>query len=74
MSLGIALPAWLVAKKNSVFVLLVYGLMFGVALPMWVAKWWKGSKNFTKDKIMHETMGRYYRELKDSMTMKSNFF
>ncbi|KAJ3381068.1 secretory subunit [Lobulomyces angularis] len=67
---GIALPSWLVEKKNSFFVLGIYALIFGVGLPMWVARWWGGSKNFTKDKIMHETMNRFYMESNDKMTMK----
>ncbi|KAJ3081562.1 secretory subunit [Quaeritorhiza haematococci] len=70
-TLGIALPAWLVTGGNSVTVLGVYALAFGIALPFWVSRWWSGAKNFTKDKIMHQTMGRFYREIKENMTNKS---
>jgi translocation protein SEC63 len=64
------LPSWLVEKENAFFVLLAYTLVFGIALPLWVANWWRGSKNFTKDRIMHETMGRFYRDLKESIKMR----
>jgi translocation protein SEC63 len=37
-SLGIALPAWLVDKKNSVIVLGIYGLLIGIGLPLWVVR------------------------------------
>ncbi|KAJ1537122.1 secretory subunit [Nowakowskiella sp. JEL0078] len=48
------------------FVLLVYALIFGVGLPVVVARWWYSSKNLTKDGILHRTMGKYYQELKES--------
>jgi translocation protein SEC63 len=70
IELGIALPSWLVEKENAWMVLCAYTLIFGIMLPLWVANWWRGSKNFTKDRIMHETMGRFYRDLKESIKMR----
>lgn len=69
-SLGIALPAWLVDNQNSWYVLGAYGLVFGIALPIFVGKWWSKSKKYTKDKILHLSMGLYYREMKDNMTIR----
>lgn len=69
-SAGIALPMWLVEKSNSGLVLLVYAVAFGIGLPMWVASWWKASRNLTKDKIMHNTMAFFYKELKETMALK----
>ena len=39
LSLGIALPSWLVSEGSSSVVLLVYGLVFGVGLPIMVVSW-----------------------------------
>ncbi|KAJ3128168.1 secretory subunit [Nowakowskiella sp. JEL0407] len=70
LTLGIALPTWLVNSSNSSLVLLVYALIFGVGLPVVVARWWYSSKNLTKDGILHPTMGRFYQELKDNITTR----
>ncbi|KAJ3190645.1 secretory subunit [Irineochytrium annulatum] len=70
-SLGIALPKWLVDKKNNIFVLLVYAGVFGVGLPYWVASWWYRAKSLGLGKIMHSTMARFYKEVKDQMPAKS---
>ncbi|KAI9333350.1 Sec63 Brl domain-containing protein [Zopfochytrium polystomum] len=66
MSLGIALPKWLVDTKNNLLVLFIYGSVFGVALPFYVARWWYSAKSVSGVKIQHATMGRFYKELKDS--------
>ncbi|KAJ3330718.1 secretory subunit [Blyttiomyces sp. JEL0837] len=70
-SLGIALPKWLVEGKNNWFVLLVYGGVFGVGLPYWVARWWYNAKNVSGDKIQHVTMARFYRDLKDGLPIRA---
>ena len=36
VSMGIALPKWIVESSNNIWVLGVYGLIFGVALPAMV--------------------------------------
>lgn len=36
VSTGIALPSWIVESKNNIWVLGVYGIVFGGALPMLV--------------------------------------
>ena len=33
VSMGIALPQWIVERKNNIWVLGVYGILFGGALP-----------------------------------------
>lgn len=38
VSMGIALPQWIVERKNNVWVLGVYGLLFGGALPALVVR------------------------------------
>ncbi|KAI8802043.1 Sec63 Brl domain-containing protein [Cladochytrium replicatum] len=70
-SLGIALPTWLVESGNRPLVLLIYALVFGVGLPIVVARWWYASSALTKDKILVGTMGRFYAEFKDNSTSKA---
>ncbi|KAJ3275055.1 secretory subunit [Terramyces sp. JEL0728] len=68
--LGLALPAWLVEKNNSSLVLLVYTLAFGIGLPVIVARWWRNAKVTSKNKVLSETMGIFYRDVKDSLGFK----
>jgi translocation protein SEC63 len=68
--LGLALPSWLVEAHNSSLVLLVYGLAFGIALPIMVAKWWRNAKIMSKNQVQNETMGIFYRELQDSLLFR----
>ncbi|KAJ3048824.1 secretory subunit [Rhizophlyctis rosea] len=70
LQLGLALPKWLVDESNSFWVLGLYTVVFMVALPTLVAQWWNNAKNMTKDKIMHQSMARYYRDLKENFTFK----
>lgn len=42
--LGLALPSWLVEGHNSFFVLLAYGMAFGIGLPYIVGSWWRGAR------------------------------
>ncbi|KAJ3024312.1 UNVERIFIED_CONTAM: secretory subunit [Siphonaria sp. JEL0065] len=69
--LGIALPKYLVDSNNNMLVLFIYGAVFGIFLPIFVARWWYNSKNMNNDKICHETMGTFYREVKADSNAKS---
>jgi len=69
MTMGVALPAWLVEAHNSFWVLSVYGLLFGIMLPLYVGKWWYKSLQYTKDQILHSTMAHYFKDLKENTSM-----
>ncbi|XP_056422230.1 translocation protein SEC63 homolog isoform X2 [Hyla sarda] len=56
---GIALPAWIVDQKNSMLVLLVYGLAFMVILPVVVGSWWYKSIRYSGDQILIRTTQIY---------------
>lgn len=60
MSFGIALPSWIVEKKNSVWVLGLYALVFMVALPTAVGIWWYSSIQYSGDKVLLDTTQLYY--------------
>ncbi|KAL2081787.1 hypothetical protein ACEWY4_021605 [Coilia grayii] len=55
LTFGIALPAWIVAQKNAMLVLLVYGLAFMVILPVVVGTWWYRSIRYSGDQILINT-------------------
>ncbi len=65
MSMGIALPTWVVESQNNVWVLGAYGLLFGIGLPFLVARWWYGSRSRTKDQVYNATAQSYFQHLRD---------
>ncbi|TGZ84212.1 hypothetical protein EX30DRAFT_338758 [Ascodesmis nigricans] len=68
-SMGIALPSWIVEGHNMYFTLALYGLLFGIALPYTVGKWWYGTRRRTKDGVMVESAGRLVKEFQDDNTI-----
>ncbi|PLW15183.1 hypothetical protein PCANC_12847 [Puccinia coronata f. sp. avenae] len=64
---GIALPKWIVETRNHGYVVGIYGLLFGLMLPYFVAKWWYTSKKYTKGHVLIGTASRYFLHL-DSET------
>lgn len=65
LSMGIALPTWVVESHNNVWVLGAYGLVFGLLLPMLVGRWWYGSRARTKDGVYNSTAQAYFQNLRD---------
>jgi translocation protein SEC63 len=65
MSMGIALPAWVVEGHNNIWVLGIYGVVFGLALPYLVARWWYGSRSRTKDGLINATAQSYFQHLRE---------
>ncbi|WAR09208.1 SEC63-like protein [Mya arenaria] len=56
---GIALPKWIVDDKNSMWVLLVYIVLFMVIMPACVGVWWYRSIKFSKDQVLLNTTRLY---------------
>ncbi|KAL7987859.1 hypothetical protein Chor_006778 [Crotalus horridus] len=75
-SFGIALPAWIVDQKNSILVLLVYGLAFMVILPVVVGSWWYRSIRYSGDQILIRTtqIYTYFVYKTRNMDMKNQQF
>ena len=63
--MGIALPTWVVESHNNVYVLGLYALVFGVGLPVLVARWWYGSRSKTKDQVYNATAARFFQHLRE---------
>ncbi|KAF3898246.1 Translocation complex component [Trichophyton interdigitale] len=67
-SIGIALPKFIVTEGNGKFVLLLYGILFGVLLPYTVGRWWYGNQRYTKDNVLVASAGNLFREYKPGLT------
>lgn len=57
---GIALPAWIVDKKNSHWVLACYMIAFIVILPIVVGTWWYRSIQYSADEVLMDTEQLYW--------------
>ncbi|PWY88702.1 hypothetical protein BO94DRAFT_545790 [Aspergillus sclerotioniger CBS 115572] len=68
MSIGIALPTFVVSEGNSKYTLLVYGALLGVLLPYIVGKWWYGSQRYTKERVLVASAGDIFREYREDIT------
>ena len=67
-SIGIALPQFIVREGNGKYVLLLYGFLLGVLLPLLVGRWWYGTQQKTRDGILVESASNIFTEYKDDMT------
>ncbi|RDB15649.1 Translocation protein sec63 [Hypsizygus marmoreus] len=70
ISMGIALPQWIVERKNNIWVLGIYGLLFGGALPALVGRWWFGSRQKTKDGVNALSAAAFFKSLKEESTLE----
>ncbi|KAK7031359.1 J domain-containing protein [Favolaschia claudopus] len=65
VSMGIALPAWIVAGQNNIYVLGVYAVLVGGVLPMLVGRWWFGNRQKTKDGIHAKSAAVFFQDLQE---------
>ncbi|KAJ7695116.1 Sec63 Brl domain-containing protein [Mycena rosella] len=68
LTMGIALPAWIVAGQNNIYVLGVYGILVGGVLPWFVGRWWFGNRQKTKDGINSLTASAFFKNLTEEAT------
>lgn len=66
MSMGIAIPSWIVETKNNIWVLGFYGLLVGGVLPGMVGRWWFGNRGFTKDGVSAKTAESFWNGLTEA--------
>ena len=76
ISFGIALPSWIVEKKNSIWVLGLYTLVFMIVLPTAVGVWWYRSMRYSDDQVLLATSRLYWIFINKTpfMNLKSNAF
>lgn len=69
---GIALPSWIVDKKNSMWVLGIYMLAFIVILPIVVGTWWYRSIQYSAEEVLLDTeqMFWYFLHRTPNMQLK----
>ncbi|KAG6813182.1 hypothetical protein H0H92_013302 [Tricholoma furcatifolium] len=70
VSMGIAIPKWIVEGKNNIWVLGFYGIVFGGALPALVGRWWFGSRQKTKDGVNALSAAAFFKTLKEESTFE----
>lgn len=66
--MGIALPQWIVAGHNNIYVLGVYGILVGGVLPTLVGRWWFGNRQKTKDGIQARSATAFFKTLTEEST------
>ncbi|KAF8122761.1 translocation protein sec63 [Boletus edulis] len=66
VSMGIALPSWIIEGKNNIWVLGFYAVVFGGLLPGMVGRWWFGSRGKTKDGIEAETAEGFWKGIEEA--------
>ncbi|KIJ61032.1 hypothetical protein HYDPIDRAFT_138376 [Hydnomerulius pinastri MD-312] len=65
LSMGIALPSWIIEGKNSIWVLGFYGLLIGGVLPAMVGRWWFGSSRKTKEGVQPRTAEGFWKGVEE---------
>ncbi|KAI0352788.1 DnaJ-domain-containing protein [Trametes cingulata] len=65
VSMGIALPKWIVESGNNIWVLGAYGVIFGGALPAIVGRWWFGNREKTKDGVHARSAATFFKGLSE---------
>ncbi|KAF8554965.1 translocation protein sec63 [Imleria badia] len=66
VSMGIALPSWIVEGKNNIWVLGFYAVLIGGLLPGMVGRWWFGSRGKTKDGIEAKTAENFWKGIEEA--------
>ncbi|EIW62313.1 DnaJ-domain-containing protein [Trametes versicolor FP-101664 SS1] len=69
VSMGIALPKWIVESGNNIWVLGAYGVIFGGALPAIVGRWWFGNREKTKDGVHTRSAAAFWKSLSEESGM-----
>lgn len=70
VSMGIAIPKWVIEGKNKFWVLLVYCAVIGGLLPVIVGRWWFGKKIKTKDGVFTKTADVFFKGIKEDSSME----
>merc|ERR1711981_270533 len=70
MTLGVALPEWMISKENSWWVLGAYVLCFMIILPSVVGRWWYTKIKYNNDAILLNTTNMFQYFIYKSPTMQ----
>ncbi|KIJ19749.1 hypothetical protein PAXINDRAFT_166003 [Paxillus involutus ATCC 200175] len=69
VSMGIALPSWIIEGNNTIWVLGLYGLLIGAVLPGMVGRWWFGSRRKTKEGVEAKTAEGFWKGVEEGSSI-----
>ncbi|KAJ3554071.1 hypothetical protein NM688_g3297 [Phlebia brevispora] len=69
VTMGIALPKWIVEGPNRNWVLAGYGIIFGGLLPAFVGNWWFGNRDKTKDGVKARSAAAFFKGITEESGM-----
>ncbi|KHN99623.1 Preprotein translocase subunit [Metarhizium album ARSEF 1941] len=67
MSIGIALPKFIVSDGNGKYLVILYTGLLGVLLPYLVGSWWYGTKKRSKEGVLMESANNLFRHYDEEM-------
>lgn len=67
MSIGIALPQFLISNGNGPYVIVLYTVLLGALLPYLVGSWWYGTKRRSKEGVLMESANNLFRQYDEEM-------
>lgn len=67
MSIGIALPQFIISNGNGKYLVLLYTGLLGVLLPYLVGSWWYGTKKRSKEGVLMESANNLFRHYDETM-------
>ncbi|KAF5129970.1 Translocation protein sec63 [Metarhizium anisopliae] len=67
MSIGIALPKFIVSDGNGKYLVVLYTGLLGVLLPYLVGSWWYGTKKRSKEGVLMESANNLFRHYDEEM-------
>ncbi|TDL14651.1 hypothetical protein BD410DRAFT_757056 [Rickenella mellea] len=73
ISMGIAIPRWVIEGNNKFLVLVVYCILIGGLLPFIVGKWWFGNRIKTKDGVYAKTAEVFFKGMKEDSAIDDIF-
>ena len=69
VSMGIAIPKWVVEGQHRFIVLVGYCFVLGGLLPMIVGKWWFGNRIKTKDGVNAKSASLFFKNIKEESNL-----
>lgn len=67
LSIGIALPKFIISDGNGKYLVLIYTCLLGVLLPYLVGSWWYGTKRRSKEGVLMESANNLFRQYDEAM-------
>ena len=67
MSIGIALPKFIVSDGNGKYLVVLYTGLLGVLLPYLVGSWWYGTKKRSKEGVLMESANNLFRQYDEEL-------